>query len=460
VLRKWQASAGTKEFSDQGALEAVKADTKRALTDWLKTANRRLSVLKGADQMIGNFAESFRKYHATKRDYEYAKLQEESGDQRGGVGSPVAKPESGSQYRFPGEKAVFDVQTKLGVESDGVWGKDTQDAWDRWWANYEVTSEPGTAAEALEWLNELKSSEDGGGTETSEETGGKEAARESFRAGIKATEGGDHPAAAEHFDASYRAHPHPDSLFNAARAYHDAGDEDTALERLRTLQEKHPDSWSKEGYQELIAKYADRLDAPIAGGEEPNAYMMTPDKKKRVMDYLKIDDEGFERWIKQDFTLSKGPIKSESSGRYIGVIDLGSNLPADIRYDGAHSQDGETWTIDDLSRKEIRELKLRGEERLQKRELRRERRDTSGKREELQRNRLRRRQELGGEFPRESGTKKEVRQKFRDEKRRIKGKEPRRSSEMYDESSLRRKTAKRTVRREIVEGLHMVAKKK
>lgn len=132
---------------------------------------------------------------------------------------------------------------------------------------------------------------------------------------------------------------------------------------------------------------------------------VTPEKKRRVMEALKFnkseDPEGaFAQWMKQPFTLARGPVTSRS-GREVAIVDFGDNLPVDVRYDGISTVDGSSWSPSSLTKVERGDLDMRGREgKGLRQEMRRERKPAdsredprSEKREENQRNRLRRNEE-------------------------------------------------------------------
>lgn len=142
-------------------------------------------------------------------------------------------------------------------------------------------------------------------------------------------------------------------------------------------------------------------------GEGMRIQITDPDKKRRIMKALKLDElpdpeDAWSRWAAQSFELYQGPIESRS-GRQIAIADFGSNLEEwpDIRYDGVASEDGgKSWTTTNLSRKERRDLELRGKDnRALRQELRRENRPSnlrsdqrSERREDRQRGRIQERE--------------------------------------------------------------------
>jgi len=236
-------------------------------------------------------------------------------------------------------------------------------------------------------------------------------AGEHYQKGLNAAKQGNFTEAVTHFQASYNETPHKDSLFNLAKAYFDGGDEVMGIETLQKLKGEYPEAYQSGVNSGMIDADMVRLmgtseDVPSGPARgEVLVRSLKPEKKKRIMDYLKLNEladpeDAFARWLAQGFSLTKGPVRS-SSGRQVAVVDFGTNLPPDIRYDGISTEDGTAWHATSLSRRERRDLGIGGRENKSVRqEMRRENRSSnlrsspgSEKREDKQRDRLRSREE-------------------------------------------------------------------
>jgi hypothetical protein len=155
-----------------------------------------------------------------------------------------------------------------------------------------------------------------------------------------------------------------------------------------------------------------------------------PEPKRSRMIEVLGSEEAFLEWFKNSGGRFKGREPVEVDGRYVSVIDFGEEFPVDVRYDGVKQADDGSWYVEPLARKEIRALKLRKDDRLQRREMRREKRPVTKEREEKRRQRLRRREELrGARGDREE--RREIRERYRDER-----KKRRRAHRMIDLNEL------------------------
>jgi tetratricopeptide (TPR) repeat protein len=407
VFKEWYAKLGKKDFEDSGGEVRLSADIKKAVDSYFKDINRRKDVMSNVDNRVNYIIKMMVAGHAYKRDWETALI--------GGVASPATR-----------------VGPSIGTE--GAPG--SIDPGRGWTYNYIPTSEGGYFEVASGPTGKsnvgFKMEEGSEGYKLLEKykpVAKPEEAKEAtkfYQMGNRAADEGKFNDAIEYFKQSYQTKRHPATLYNIAKAYEDLEEEGKVVETLKILMKNHSDAWaemlsgeSQYGSTEWLRKYEGQL-GPIAGGAEPEANPLESQVPTDEVEFVaNLEGERIDRNSNKPAKGKRIAYVSAEGNRHsdppraIAIIhwegEEGSN-----KYDSlAKRKDGE-WYPDRLTKNEMALL--------------------------------RRSARSSGDRPR-GQDKRDVRQELRRE----------RKSREASEQVLRRKNARRSVRRERAEGLHEAA---